>query len=54
MIRQGYQSIAPSKQHDNAATEDVEPSSLLPESSVEPPLSSKLHGLDKNLDEGKG
>ena len=38
-------SIAPSEQHDNAAAEDVEPSSLLPESSVEPPLASNLHGL---------
>jgi hypothetical protein len=50
MISHGDQNlVAPAEQHDNAAAENVEPSSLLLKSSVEPPhlptMSSKLHGL---------
>jgi hypothetical protein len=38
--------VAPAKQHDDAAAENVEPSPFLPQGSVEPPLSSsELHGL---------
>jgi hypothetical protein len=52
MISHGDQNlVAPAEQHDNAAAQNVEPSSLLLESSVEPPhlsaMSSKLHGLTK-------
>lgn len=52
MIPQGDQNlVTPAEQHDNATAKNVEPSSLLLESSVEPPhlptMSSKLHRLIK-------
>lgn len=56
-VRNGHRSIAPAEQHDDAAAEDVEPSSLLPESSVEPPhlppSAFNLHSLMRMLGAGQ-